>query len=136
MGLDSNPSLPWSSKAENLKKKLFKHIALLADIKEFLPVKYHIILFNASIKSILEYGVSVWGSCNAGLLDEIFKVQKRCARFILDAPFLARMQLLFLKLGGYISIKSVLNKDFIVLLFKKILHGRALEYSSEKVCYF
>ena len=32
----------------------------------------------------------VWGSCNAGLLDEIFKVQKRCVRIILDALFLAR----------------------------------------------
>ena len=32
----------------------------------------------------------VWGSCNAGLLDEIFKVQKRCVRIVLDALFLAR----------------------------------------------
>ena len=38
-------------------------------------------------------------ACNAGLLDEIFKVQKRCARIILDAPFQARILPLFLELG-------------------------------------
>ena len=44
----------------------------MACIKEFLPVKYHISLINASIKPILEYYVSIWGSCNARLLDEVF----------------------------------------------------------------
>ena len=53
-------------------------------------IKYHIILFNASIKPILEYCVSLWESCNVGQLADIFKVQKRCACLILDAPFQAR----------------------------------------------
>ena len=35
----------------------------MACIKEFLPVKYHISLINASTKPILEYFVSIWGSC-------------------------------------------------------------------------
>ena len=33
LGLDINPSLPWSSHVENLKKKLLESIALLARIK-------------------------------------------------------------------------------------------------------
>ena len=90
VGLDYDPSLSWSSHIANLRKKK---------------------LFNASIKPILEYCVSVWGSCNAGLLDEIFKVQKRCARVILDAPFQARILPLFLELGCYPLIKSALKED-------------------------
>ena len=74
LGLDIDPSLSLSSLIANLRKKLLKRVAVLARIKEFLPVKCRIILFNAGIKPILEYCVSVWGSCNAGLLDEIFKV--------------------------------------------------------------
>ena len=87
LGLVIDPSLSWSSHVTKLRKKLLKRVAVLARIKKFLPVKYRIILFNASIKPILEYCVSVWGNCNAGLLGDIFKVQKRCARIILDAPF-------------------------------------------------
>ena len=78
------------------KKKLLKRVAVLARIKKFLPVKYRIILFNASIKPILKYCVSVWGNCNVGLLDEIFKFQKWCARIILGALFQARTLPLFL----------------------------------------
>ena len=104
MGLDIDPSLSWSSHVANLRKKLLKRVAVLARIKNFLPVKYHIILFNVSIKPILEYCVSVWGSCNAGLLDDIFKVQKRYARIILDAPFKLDLCRYFLNLDGYPSI--------------------------------
>ena len=68
-------------------------------------------LFNAGIKAILQYCVSVWASCNAGLLADIFKVQKRCARLILDAPFQARTIQLFYKLSldGYLLTTSVLK---------------------------
>ena len=57
------------------KKNLLKRVAVLpvlARSKKVLPVKHRIILFNASIKPILKYCVSVWRNCNAGLLDEIF----------------------------------------------------------------
>ena len=59
LGLDIDPSLSWSSQVGNLRKKLLKRVAVLARIKKFLPVNHHIILFNASIKPILEYCVSV-----------------------------------------------------------------------------
>ena len=59
LGLDIDPSLSWSSQVGNLSKKLLKRVAVLARIKKFLPVKYRIILFNASIKPILEYCVFV-----------------------------------------------------------------------------
>ena len=42
--------------------------------KSVLPVKYHVILSNASIKSIQEWLCVCLGSCNAGLLNEIFEV--------------------------------------------------------------
>ena len=59
LGLDIDPSLSWSSQVGNLRKKLLKRVAVLARIRTFLLVKYRIILFNASIKPILEYCVSV-----------------------------------------------------------------------------
>ena len=41
------------------------YLTVLARIKRLLPVKYHIILFKVSVRPILEYCVSVLGSCNA-----------------------------------------------------------------------
>ena len=120
--------------ASNLEKKLLKRIAVLARIKKFLPVKHRIILFNTSIKPILEYCVSVLGNCNAGLLDDIFKVQKQCAHIILDAPFQARTLSLFLELGWLpINHLCIARR---ICLFKNILDGRAPDYLIQKLSSF
>ena len=131
LGLDIDLTLSWSTQVTNLRKTLLKRVAVLARIKKFLPIKYRIILFNASIKPVLEYCVSVWASCNVGLLDNIFKVQKRCACLILDAPFQARTLPLFYKLG-WLPINHICIERRLIL-FKKILDGRAPNYLSEKL---
>ena len=100
----------------NLRKKLLKRVAVLARIKKkILPV---IILVNASIKPVLEYCVSVWGSCNAGSLNEIFQVRKICARIILDAPFQSRPLPLFLE-PGWLPINQICYERRLFLLKKK-----------------
>ena len=67
---------------------------------------------------MVEYYVSVWASCNAGLLDDIFKVQKRCARLILDAPFQARTAPLFYKLE-WLSLIHICIEIRLILFQKK-----------------
>ena len=82
LGLDIDPFLSCSSHIANLRKNLLKRVAVLAGIKKFLPVNFRIILFNASVKPILEYCVSVWGNSNAGLFYEIFLSSKKvCAYY-------------------------------------------------------
>ena len=112
LGLDIDPSLSWSSHVDNLRKKLLRRVAVLARIKKILPV---IILVNASIKPVLEYYASVWGSCNAGLLNDIFKVEKICARIILDAPFQSRTLPLFLE-PGWLPINQICYEISLFLL--------------------
>ena len=68
---------------------------------------------------MVEYYVSVWASCNAGLLDDIFKVQKRCVRLIFDTPFQARTSPLFYKLEWLSLIHICIERRLI--LFKKNL---------------
>jgi len=119
LGLDIDPTLSWSNHVTSLRKKLLMRFVVLARIEKFLPVKYRIILFNASIKPILEYCVSVLATCNVGLFADIFKVQKRCARLILDAPFQARTLPLFYKLG-WLSVNYICIERHLILFEKNI----------------
>ena len=75
--------------------------------------------------------MSVWESCNAGLLDNIIKVQKQCARIILDAPFQARSLPLFLELG-WLPVNHICRERRLCL-FKNILDGRAPEHLTQKL---
>ena len=78
--------------------------------------------------------MSVWGSCNAGSLNEIFQVRKICARIILDAPFQSRPLPLFLE-PGWLPINQICYERRLSLLKKKkkkIMDGWAPNYLSEK----
>ena len=88
-------------------------------------------LFNASIKPVMEYCLSVWGNCGVGLLDDIFKLQKRCARLMLDDAFESRSLDLFRKLKWYpIDILCLVSR---LHLFKKIRNKLAPEYLINKL---
>ena len=58
-------------------------------------------LFNASIKPVMEYCLSVWGNCGVGLPDDIFRLQKRWLDLMLDDTFDSRSLVLFRKLNWY-----------------------------------
>ena len=78
--------------------------------------------------------MSVWGNCNAGLLDDIFIVQKRCARVIPDTPFQARTWPLFLELGWLPINHLCIARQ--LCLFKNILDGHAPDYLIQKLSSF
>ena len=99
LGIHIDSNMTWSKQVEELRKKLLKRIAAFNRIKDFLHFKYRILLFNASIKPLLEYCVTVWGNCSTSQLDILFKLQKRCARMILNKDFKTRSLELFKKLG-------------------------------------
>ena len=72
------------------------------------------------------YCCTVWSNCSQTSLDELFKLQKRCAPLILDSPWDARSFDNFQKLK-WLPIDQIfkINK---IGLSKKVIDGRALEY--------
>ena len=81
--IDSN--LSWNLHIDYLIKKLNSRICLLKRAKVYLTFACRKMLYNALIKPILEYCCTVWGNCTVGNLQRVLRLQKRCARLILDA---------------------------------------------------
>ena len=69
---------------------------------------------------------TVWGNYNQTNLDELFKLQKSCARLILDSPRDARSFDNFQKLK-WLPIDQMFKLNKLGLL-KKVIDGRAPEY--------
>ena len=84
------------------------------------------LLYNASIKPLFTYCCTVWSNCSQTNLDELFKLQKRCARLILDSPRDARSYDNFQKLK-WLPVDQLFKLNKIGLL-KKVIDGRAPEY--------
>ena len=111
--------------AENV---LLQRIAILARARKYIPTKYRLLLYplNASIKPLFTYFCIVWSNCSQNNLDELFKLQKRCARLILDSPRDARSYDNFQKLK-WLPVDQLFKLNKIGLL-KKVIDGRAPEY--------
>ena len=108
------------------KEKMLQRIAILGRARRYLPTKYRLLLYNASIKPLFTYCCTVWSNCSQTNLDELFKLQKRCARIILDSPWYARSFDNFQKLK-WLPIDQMLKINKLGRL-KKVIDRRAPEY--------
>ena len=86
LGIVIDPNLFWDLHINYLiTEKLNSRIFLLKKAKAYLTIECRTMLFNALIKPILEYCCTVWGNCSFENLQRLLRVQKRCARLVLDA---------------------------------------------------
>ena len=108
-----------------MRRKLLQRIAILSRARKYIPAN-RLLLYNASIKPLFTYCCTVWSNCSQTNLDELFKLQKRCARLILDSPRDARSYDNFQKLK-WLPVDQLFKLNKIGLL-KKVIDGSAPEY--------
>ena len=82
---------PGTNTLTHCAENYFKELQFYQELgNNYIPAKYRLLLYNASIKLLFSYCCTVWSNCSQTNLDELFKLQKRCARLILDSPREAR----------------------------------------------
>ena len=113
--IDSN--LSWNLHIDYLIKKLNSRICLLKRAKIYLTFACRKMLYNALIKPILEYCCTVWGNCTVGNLQRVLRLQKRCARLILDADTHENSVKLFNKLD-WLPIDDIIRIRKLYMLHK------------------
>ena len=82
-----------------VKIKIGKRLGLLKRTKKFLSLKARTLFYNSIIQPILDYGAVVWEFNNKRHLQDIVKLQKRCARIILDKKWDTSSRPLFKELN-------------------------------------
>ena len=88
LGLELDEQLTFDLHIDSLCKKISKHIGILNRIKAYLLRAERILYCNSLIKPLILYCIVTWTSCcshNNISITKVFKLQKRCARIILDA---------------------------------------------------
>ena len=88
-------------------------------------------LYNALIKPILEYCCMVWGNCTVDNLQRVLRLQKRCARLILDAGTHENSVKLFNKLD-WLPINDIIRIKKLCRLHK-INQGHCPAYSNNYI---
>ena len=132
-GVKIDKHLKWDKHIDFLISKLNSRICLLKRAKGYLTIQCRKLLYNAIIKPILEYCCTVWGNCSKENLIRLLRIQKRCARLILDAKFTDNSVKLFTKLE-WLPIDDTICIRKLYLLHK-ICSGHCPDYFSPYIRY-
>ena len=87
LGVEIDDDLTFENHCITLAQKVSKRIGLLKYISPYLKSDHKKTYYNAIIKPVLLYGANIWTSTSKENLNtcNIFRLQKRAARIILDA---------------------------------------------------
>ena len=79
LGINIYANLDWKIHINSLSNSLSSKIGLLHRLSKFLPQSCLIILYTSLIKSVFDYSITVWGACYKTNLENLQRMQNRCA---------------------------------------------------------
>ena len=120
LGVKIDKHLNWDNHIDFLIDKLNSRFACLRELKH-LHYRLRNLLYNALIRPLFEYCCTVWGNTKNENLLRLLKVQKHCARIILDASYSDNYFELFSELG-WLPIDDVIRMRKLCLMYK-IVNG-------------
>ena len=82
LGLTIDQHLTWDDHVTELCKKLRPKVGLLSRVRHLLPYPQVMMVYMTTIQSVIDYGLSIWGSCSLTNRLMVQRLQNRCARLI------------------------------------------------------
>ena len=125
--------LNWDNHIDFLIDKLNSRICLLKRAKTYLNYRLRNLLYNALIRPLFEYCCAVWVNTKNENLLRLRRVQKRCARIILDASYSDNSVERFSE-RGWLPIDDVIRMRKLCLMYK-IVNGFCPQYFKDYISY-
>jgi len=97
LGVYFDPELNFKYHISLMRGKISSGLFFLRSVKNLLEPKALTSLYYSLIHSHIIYGIQVWTSCNQGLINDIFKLQKKAIRIIHSAAYNCHTESLFSK---------------------------------------
>ena len=83
LGVLIDEKLSWSQHIAAIKSKMSRYIGILYKLKNTLPLRPHILIFNSLIQSHINCCSVVWGSSMKNKIEALFTAQKKAIRAIM-----------------------------------------------------
>jgi len=97
LGLTLDSTLPWKTHIDQLSSKLNSTCYVIRSLKSVISTKNLRTIYFSYVHSIIVYGIIFWG--NSPYSNNIFKIQKRAIRIIMNAGNRVSCRELFKKLN-------------------------------------
>ena len=126
LGIIFDNSLKFNEHIDKTCNKISRTIGFIRQIKQYLPKKVLVMLYNGLILPHIDYGLVIWGKSCQFLIIKLQRLQNRYARLVLNADFFTPHTTLLGKLKWQ-SISQRVDYQFCLFMFK-VINGLAPEY--------
>ncbi len=83
LGILLDGKLSFLSHIEYVSKRMSTQCGIISKLRYYVPRNKLILYYNSNIKSIIQYGILIYGCCSFTALNPIFLLQKKIMKFIL-----------------------------------------------------
>ncbi len=134
LGIYPDSMLNWSDHIVNLCKKLAPKVGILRRLKHVLSREYLSMIYQCTIQSVIDYGITAWGYAPNTYLDRVQRFQNRAARIITGNYDRDVRGIDLVKDLGWFNIRQ--RRDyFTALLVFKSLNGMSPDYMTDMFTY-
>ena len=123
LGVLLDNKLSWHGHIQNLQTKLAKFNGLVYRLRNFVPRKILMMLYNALVGSYLHYGIRAWGTCSPHLRNNLQVSQNKIIRALMFLSYTSDVQALFSDLK-ILNVKNVFEHET-----AKLIHSVVFKYN-------
>ena len=117
LGVVIDEKLTWKKHIDYIKLKIAKALGVMNRVRNTLPHKILLLLYQTLILPLLLYCIIIWGSAKMSNLNKLLLLQKRAVRLCTAASFRAPSNPLFLKLK-LLKVVDIFNVCTALFMFK------------------
>ena len=123
LGVFLDNKLSWQDHIQNLQTKLAKFNGVIYKIRNLVPRKILMMLYNTLVGSYLRYGVMAWGTCSPHLLNNLQAAQNKVIRAIMFLPYTSEVQ------ACYTDLKVLTVNNIYEQETAKLIHSIFYSYN-------
>lgn len=95
LGVTIDKQLNWKSHIEGVTADISKYVGILYYLKKYLSTNNLKMVYNAVLRSRLQYGIVLWGNANQSTLRNLNTLHNRAIRYITKLPIRTNLNLLY-----------------------------------------
>ena len=129
LGVQIDANLIWKEHVDDICTKISRTIDVLNSLKETIPRRILLTLYNTMILPYISYCNIIWGSCALYLLNRTFVLQRRAMRIINNVSPLSNTDLLYQKFK-ILSVADINKLQVAVFMYSYHLNLLPLSFKN------
>ena len=120
LGMIVDDSLTWEDHIDYITLKINRGIGIIRRVRQFIPEKSLLLLYQTLIDPYFRYCSTVWGQCGETLKDKLQALQNRAARSIAKVKYEDADHLQLLLKFGWLSVRSPISYEMGAFMYKTL----------------